>query len=74
MDFLALVQQAGFDEVELVWETGFNSSPQTKGVLIRAGKVVAGALRERKISLATGFVPSGVTLARGISGSAAAPT
>jgi hypothetical protein len=38
MDFLALIQQTGFEDVELVAETGFNSSPKTKGVLIRAKK------------------------------------
>ena len=37
-DFLALVKQAGFDDATLVSETGFNSSPRTRGVLIRAGK------------------------------------
>jgi hypothetical protein len=38
MDFLALLQQVGFEGVELVAETGFNSSPKTKGVLVRAKK------------------------------------
>jgi len=38
MDFLALIQQIGFEDAELVAETGFNSSPKTKGVLIRAKK------------------------------------
>ena len=38
MDFLALLQQIGFEDVEMVAETGFNSSPKTKGVLIRAKK------------------------------------
>jgi hypothetical protein len=37
-DFLALIAAAGFRDVELVAETGFNSSPITKGVLIRAVK------------------------------------
>lgn len=36
MDFLALIREAGFTDVEMVAETGFNSSPVTKGVLIRA--------------------------------------
>jgi hypothetical protein len=38
MDFLELLQQVGFEDAELVSETGFNSSPKTKGVLIRARK------------------------------------
>ena len=40
MDFQALLQQIGFEDVELVAETGFNSSPKTKGVLIRAKKPI----------------------------------
>lgn len=38
MDFLELIQKIGFEDAELVAETGFNSSPKTKGVLIRAKK------------------------------------
>jgi hypothetical protein len=38
MDFLGLLQQIGFENVELVAGTGFNSSPKTKDVLIRAKK------------------------------------
>jgi hypothetical protein len=38
MDFLALCKQTGFEDVELVGETGFNSSPKTKGVLVRGKK------------------------------------
>jgi len=38
MDFLALLKKVGFENAEHVGETGFNSSPKTKGVLIRAGK------------------------------------
>jgi len=38
MDFLAILNEAGFVEVELVKDTGFNSSPVTKGVLSRAKK------------------------------------
>ena len=38
MDFLALLEKIGFEKPELVSETGFNSSPKTKGVLFRAGK------------------------------------
>jgi hypothetical protein len=33
-----MLQQAEFSEIELVSETGFNSSPKTKGVLFRATK------------------------------------
>lgn len=36
MDFLTIMQEAGFTEVELAAETGFNSSPVTKGMLLRA--------------------------------------
>ena len=38
MDFLALLEKIGFEKPELVGETGFNSSPKTKGVLFRAEK------------------------------------
>ena len=38
MDFLALLEKVGFEKAELVGETGFNSSPKTKGVLFRAEK------------------------------------
>jgi hypothetical protein len=34
-----MIQQAGFKNTELVAKTGFNSSPMTEGVLIRAQKV-----------------------------------
>jgi hypothetical protein len=37
-DFLAIMREAGFAGVEMVSETGFNSSPVTKGVLFRAVK------------------------------------
>ena len=37
-DFLAMIKQAGFVEVEMVSETVFNSSPVTKGVLFKATK------------------------------------
>ena len=33
-----MLNEAGFADVEWVAETGFNSSPATKGVLFRAGK------------------------------------
>jgi hypothetical protein len=38
MDFLALLKSAGFENAEYVGETGFNSTPKTKGVLFRAEK------------------------------------
>jgi hypothetical protein len=41
------LEQAGFEGAELVAETGFNSSPATKGMLFRAVKPVAAAVRER---------------------------
>ena len=33
-----MLKKVGFEKAELVGETGFNSSPKTKGVLIRAEK------------------------------------
>jgi hypothetical protein len=33
-----MLKKAGFVNAELVEKTGFNSSPVTEGVLIRAGK------------------------------------
>jgi alkylhydroperoxidase/carboxymuconolactone decarboxylase family protein YurZ len=36
MDFLALMKEAGFKGVESAGETGFNSSPVTRGTLFRA--------------------------------------
>lgn len=33
-----MLEDAGFSAVELVAETGFNSSPETRGVLVRASK------------------------------------
>ena len=33
-----MLQETGFVIVELVQETGFNASPKTKGVLVRARK------------------------------------
>jgi hypothetical protein len=35
-----MMTQAGFEKAEVVAETGFNSSPVTKGVLIRAARPV----------------------------------
>jgi hypothetical protein len=34
-----MLQRAGFKKAELVTKTGFNSSPKTEGVLIRAQKI-----------------------------------
>jgi hypothetical protein len=36
--FLDMIETAGFADYGIVSETGFNSSPTTKGVLIRAGR------------------------------------
>jgi hypothetical protein len=41
-----MLQQAGFAETDLVGETGFNSSPVTKGVLVRGVKPLAAPVRE----------------------------
>ena len=38
MEFLTALKNAGFEDVERVAETGFNSSPKTRGVLVRARK------------------------------------
>ncbi|MCL4539211.1 MAG: carboxymuconolactone decarboxylase family protein, partial [Bacteroidetes bacterium] len=35
-----MIREAGFTAAELVAETGFNSSPATRGVLLRAEKSV----------------------------------
>jgi hypothetical protein len=32
------LEKVGFHNVELIGETGFNSTPKTKGVLLRAKK------------------------------------
>jgi hypothetical protein len=42
-----MMREAGFADAELVAETGFNSSPVTKGVLFRAVKPVIGVKPER---------------------------
>jgi hypothetical protein len=39
MDFLALLRKTGFAEAEMAAETGFNSSPVTRGVTFRARKL-----------------------------------
>jgi len=38
MEFLALLKEVGFENAELVGKTGFNSTPKTEGVLLRAVK------------------------------------
>jgi hypothetical protein len=40
MAFLAALEKAGFVNVEHMAETGFDSSPKTKGALVRARKPV----------------------------------
>jgi hypothetical protein len=40
-----LLNQAGFLDAELMTETGFNSSPKTKGVLFRARKPMVHAIK-----------------------------
>jgi AhpD family alkylhydroperoxidase len=42
MDFLAMIRRAGFRDAEIVGETGFNSSPATRGTLFRAKKTEGG--------------------------------
>lgn len=46
------MQQAGFEEGELVTETGFNSSPVTKGALFRAVRPLKAREQEPIISTA----------------------
>jgi hypothetical protein len=38
MDFLDLLRKTGFENAQLVGKTGFNSTPKTEGVLLRAVK------------------------------------
>lgn len=33
-----MVQNTGFEQAELMGKTGFNSSPKTEGILLRARK------------------------------------
>ncbi len=47
-DFLAIIKQAGFDDAEMLSETGFKSSPVTVGVLFRAVKPVASIAEHRR--------------------------
>ena len=50
-DFLAMIKESGFVDAEMVSETGFNSSPVTKGVLFRAVKPVASISKRRVDSM-----------------------
>jgi hypothetical protein len=45
MDFLAYLRNTGFVDIASGGETGFNSSPKTKGILVRARKP---ALQDQK--------------------------
>ncbi len=38
MDFLDLLKNVGFENAELVGKTGFNSTPKTEGILLRAAR------------------------------------
>ena len=42
-----MLKQAGFTDIELLAETGFNSSPVTKGALFRATKPVISIVKEK---------------------------
>ena len=50
-DFLAIMRQAGFVDVEMVSETGFNSSAVTKGVLFMAVKPALSISERRSDSM-----------------------
>ena len=54
------MQKVGFEKAELVGETGFNSTPKTKGVLLRAEKPANVILRQESVLLgsAIGVGPS----------------
>lgn len=50
MDFLAILRETGFVDEQIVAETGFNSSPKTKGTLFRAIKsAVTGKGKDKAI-------------------------
>ena len=44
-----MLQKVGFEKAELVGETGFNSTPKTKGVLLRAEKP-ANVIKKQKLA------------------------
>jgi len=46
-----MIREAGFSKVEMVAETGFNSSPVTKGVLIRAKRPTTVDSGRQEVSL-----------------------
>jgi hypothetical protein len=48
MDFLALFRQVGFGDTELVGETGFDSSPVTKGAIFRGIKPMISVVTEKE--------------------------
>jgi hypothetical protein len=52
-DFLAIMKQAGFADVEMVSETGFNSSPVTKGILFGAVKPAVSTSDRKSNSMVT---------------------
>jgi hypothetical protein len=54
-----MLNKAGFVDVELVAETGFNSSPVTKGVLVRAKKSEISDVRRYKETKAVNEEKSG---------------
>ncbi len=54
-----MLNKAGFVDVELVADTGFNSSPVTKGVLFRAKKSEASDVRGYEETKATNEGRSG---------------
>jgi hypothetical protein len=43
------MKQAGFEDLELVGTTGFNTSPATSGALFRARKRGLASLPEKKL-------------------------
>lgn len=49
-DLLTILNETGFEEAELVADTGFSSSPVTKGVLFRAAKLAMGYDRRREMA------------------------
>jgi alkylhydroperoxidase/carboxymuconolactone decarboxylase family protein YurZ len=48
MDFLALLKRAGFRDVEIRGETGFSSSPITRGMLFYATMPSTVALKRKE--------------------------
>ena len=55
-----MIQQAGFSDAALVADTGFNSSPKTKGVLFRAAKANSQTTTSLSISNHDGNNLSGI--------------